>query len=88
MNFIDPENWPDVEELERQYQQDLLTPALVTELHEKLKDYFLRRTKEILNLPQKASIKRGDNGLSDHPNSMNSLFRYPCQSCKRGSTSL
>jgi chromodomain-helicase-DNA-binding protein 4 len=56
MNFIDPENWPDVEELEQQYQQDLLTPALVTGLHEKLKNYFLRRTKEILNLPQKASI--------------------------------
>jgi chromodomain-helicase-DNA-binding protein 4 len=55
MNFIDPENWP-VEVLEQQYQQDLLTPALVTGLHEKLKNYFLRRTKEILNLPQKASI--------------------------------
>lgn len=53
MNFIDPDNWHNVEELEQQYQQDQLTPARVAELHERLKPYFLRRTKEILNLPQK-----------------------------------
>ena len=58
MNFIDPENWSDVEELERQYQQDLLTPAHVAELHEKLKGYFLRRTKEVLQLPHKVSNER------------------------------
>lgn len=56
MNFVDQENWQDVEELERQYQQDQLTVALVAELHEKLKQYFLRRTKEILGLPHKHEI--------------------------------
>jgi len=57
MNFLDPENWPDVEELEREYHPDLLTPAHVAELHERLKQYFLRRTKEILKLPQKVGIR-------------------------------
>jgi chromodomain-helicase-DNA-binding protein 4 len=56
MNFVDRENWDNVEELERQYQQDQLTVALVGELHEKLKQYFLRRTKEILDLPHKVNL--------------------------------
>lgn len=56
MNFVDPVNWPDVEELEREYHQDVLTLAQVTELHEKLKPYFLRRTKEVLKLPHKHEI--------------------------------
>jgi len=55
MNFVDRENWSNVEDLERQYQQDQLTVALVGELHEKLKQYFLRRTKDILSLPQKVN---------------------------------
>ncbi|KAG8855985.1 hypothetical protein FRB91_001375 [Serendipita sp. 411] len=53
MNFIDPDGWHNLKELETQYQQDTLTAELVSELRERLKDYFLRRTKEILNLPQK-----------------------------------
>ncbi|KAG9052818.1 hypothetical protein FS842_009210 [Serendipita sp. 407] len=53
MNFIDPDGWHNLKELETQYQQDTLTADLVSELRERLKDYFLRRTKEILNLPQK-----------------------------------
>jgi SNF2 family DNA or RNA helicase len=56
MNFIDREQWGDLNALEREYHQDKLTPELVAELHEKLKEYFLRRTKEILNLPGKHEI--------------------------------
>jgi hypothetical protein len=53
MNFIDPEGWNNLEQLERQYRQEHLTKELLSELHLKLKEYFLRRTKEILKLPNK-----------------------------------
>ena len=56
MNFVDPDSgqWQDLEELSREYE--VLTEERVAELHEKLKPYFLRRTKtQVLNLPPKAS---------------------------------
>ncbi|CCA67695.1 probable CHD1-transcriptional regulator [Serendipita indica DSM 11827] len=56
MNFIDPEKWRDVEDLEREYQSEQLTSGMVSELREKLKMYFLRRTKDILNLPSKHEV--------------------------------
>ncbi|KZS95781.1 hypothetical protein SISNIDRAFT_325955 [Sistotremastrum niveocremeum HHB9708] len=55
MNFLDPVNWQNLEELEKQHEE--LTHELVLELHEKLRPYFLRRLKaEVLNLPPKNEV--------------------------------
>ena len=52
MNFLDPEEWKDLEALSKEYEE--LTDELVQELHTKLKPYFLRRIKsEVLQLPPK-----------------------------------
>lgn len=52
MNFLDSEKWNDLDELEKKYET--LDEALVSELHESLKPYFLRRTKAgVLQLPPK-----------------------------------
>lgn len=52
MNFLDPEGWADLPALEEKYTD--LTEELLAELHEKLKPYFLRRTKaDVLTLPPK-----------------------------------
>jgi hypothetical protein len=52
MNFLDPEEWNDLEALERQYQE--LDEELIKDLHNKLRPYFLRRIKsEVLELPPK-----------------------------------
>ena len=52
MNFLDPEEWNDLEALERQYQE--LDEELIKDLHNKLRPYFLRRVKsEVLELPPK-----------------------------------
>ncbi|KZS89284.1 hypothetical protein SISNIDRAFT_489259 [Sistotremastrum niveocremeum HHB9708] len=50
MNFLDPVNWQNPREWEKQHEE--LTHELVLKLHEKLRPYFLRRLKaEVLNLP-------------------------------------
>lgn len=55
MNFLDPEEWRDLEALSKQYEE--LTDDLVKELHVRLKPYFLRRIKsEVLQLPPKVLI--------------------------------
>lgn len=52
MNFLDPEEWRDLEALEKQHEE--LTEELVKELHNRLRPYFLRRVKsEVLELPPK-----------------------------------
>ena len=52
MNFLDPDEWTDLEGLSRQYEE--LTDELVADLHGRLKPYFLRRIKsEVLQLPPK-----------------------------------
>jgi chromodomain-helicase-DNA-binding protein 4 len=52
MNFLDPEEWNDLEALEKQYQE--LDEELIKDLHNKLRPYFLRRIKsEVLELPPK-----------------------------------
>jgi chromodomain-helicase-DNA-binding protein 4 len=52
MNFLDPEEWCDLEALEKQHEE--LNEELVKELHNRLRPYFLRRVKsEVLELPPK-----------------------------------
>ena len=55
MNFLDPDNWSDLEALETEYEE--LTEDLVKQLHDRLRPYFLRRIKsEVLTLPPKVRI--------------------------------
>ena len=55
MNFLDPDNWNDLEALENKYQE--LNEALIKDLHNKLRPYFLRRVKsEVLELPPKVDL--------------------------------
>lgn len=54
MNFLDPENWNNLDALEKEYEK--LTEDLVKQLHNLLRPYFLRRIKsEVLQLPPKVS---------------------------------
>lgn len=55
MNFLDPDSWHDLGDLEKQYE--VLTEELVKDLHERLRPYFLRRVKaDVLTLPPKVDI--------------------------------
>ncbi|KAI0652071.1 SNF2 family N-terminal domain-containing protein [Trametes meyenii] len=55
MNFLDPDEWRDLEALSKQYEE--LTDELVKDLHVRLKPYFLRRIKsEVLQLPPKNEV--------------------------------
>ncbi|KAI0068286.1 hypothetical protein BV25DRAFT_1987089 [Artomyces pyxidatus] len=55
MNFLDPNEWADLEQLEKDHEE--LTPDLVSELHNRLRPYFLRRVKaEVLTLPPKNEV--------------------------------
>ena len=57
MNFLDPNEWKDLEALSKEYEE--LTDELVKDLHQKLKPYFLRRIKsEVLQLPPKVCLLR------------------------------
>ncbi|CAE6385985.1 unnamed protein product [Rhizoctonia solani] len=57
MNFLDPANWGNLDELEKEYDQDNLTEELIAQLHERLRPYFLRRQKaEVLDLPVKHEV--------------------------------
>lgn len=52
MNFLDPNEWNDLEALEKEHEE--LTEDLVKQLHNRLRPYFLRRLKsEVLQLPPK-----------------------------------
>lgn len=54
MNFLDPDEWTDLESLAKEYEE--LTEDLVHQLHARLKPYFLRRIKsDVLQLPPKVS---------------------------------
>ncbi|KAG1825750.1 SNF2 family N-terminal domain-containing protein [Suillus subaureus] len=55
MNFLDPEEWSDLEALEKEHEE--LNEELVRQLHIRLKPYFLRRIKsEVLQLPPKNEV--------------------------------
>lgn len=55
MNFLDPDQWSDLESLEKEHEE--LSEDLVKQLHERLRPYFLRRTKkEVLKLPPKNEV--------------------------------
>ncbi|KAF8167730.1 SNF2 family N-terminal domain-containing protein [Crassisporium funariophilum] len=55
MNFLDPEEWKDLEALEKQHE--VLDEELVKQLHNRLRPYFLRRIKsEVLELPPKNEV--------------------------------
>lgn len=57
MNFLDEDEWDDLDQLEKDHQE--LTEQSVTELHERLKPYFLRRLKiDVLDLPPKVNIQK------------------------------
>lgn len=56
MNFLDPNEWTDLEALEKEHET--LTEELIKQLHERLRPYFLRRIKsEVLQLPPKVYFK-------------------------------
>ncbi|KAF8499266.1 hypothetical protein F5888DRAFT_160250 [Russula emetica] len=55
MNFLDPNEWNDLEQLEKDHEE--LTEDLVKELHNRLRPYFLRRLKgQVLQLPPKNEV--------------------------------
>ena len=54
MYFIDPVTWPDPEERAKEHED--LNEDAIKKLHESLRPYFIRRTKEILNLPPKNEV--------------------------------
>ncbi|KAH0590929.1 hypothetical protein H2248_001042 [Termitomyces sp. 'cryptogamus'] len=55
MNFLDPNEWNDLEGLEKEHEE--LTEDLVKQLHNRLRPYFLRRLKsEVLQLPPKNEV--------------------------------
>lgn len=54
MYFIDPITWP--EPAERAKEHEDLNEEAIKKLHESLRPYFIRRTKEILNLPPKNEV--------------------------------
>lgn len=54
MYFLDPEEWSNLDELEKHYAE--MTEDLAKELREKIAPYMLRRRKEdVLDLPPKVS---------------------------------
>ena len=77
MNFLDPQEWGDLEAMEKEYEE--LTEDLIKELHSRLRPYFLRRVKsDVLQLPPKVSIFGSDclPKTADSALRMRSLFRY------------
>ena len=52
MNFLDPDQWADLEGLEKEFEE--LDEERIKEMHERLRPYFLRRVKaDVLDLPPK-----------------------------------
>ena len=65
MNFLDPDEWKDLEALEKEHEE--LTEDLVKELHVRLRPYFLRRIKsEVLQLPPKVRSLPPFFGIKTH----------------------
>ncbi|QRW05377.1 chromodomain-helicase-DNA-binding protein 4 [Ceratobasidium sp. AG-Ba] len=57
MNFLDPQQWNNLDALEKEYDQENLTEKLLASLHDRLRPYFLRRQKaEVLDLPDKHEV--------------------------------
>ena len=55
MNFLDPNEWDDLEALEKEHEE--LNEELIKSLHARLRPYFLRRLKsEVLQLPPKVRV--------------------------------
>jgi SNF2 family DNA or RNA helicase len=55
MNFLDPNEWGDLEALEKEHEE--LNEELIKSLHARLRPYFLRRLKsEVLQLPPKVRV--------------------------------
>ncbi|KAJ2932680.1 hypothetical protein H1R20_g4415, partial [Candolleomyces eurysporus] len=55
MNFLDPNEWSDLEALEKEHEE--LNEELIKSLHTRLRPYFLRRLKsEVLQLPPKNEV--------------------------------
>ena len=55
MNFLDPTEWNDLENLAKEHE--VLDETKIKELHNRLRPYFLRRIKsEVLQLPPKVRI--------------------------------
>ncbi|KAH8119925.1 hypothetical protein DFH11DRAFT_1557318 [Phellopilus nigrolimitatus] len=55
MNFLNPEDWKDLEALAREFEE--LDEERVKMLHERLRPYFLRRVKaDVLDLPPKNEV--------------------------------
>lgn len=55
MNFLDPLEWNDLENLAKDHE--VLTEESIKDLHTRLRPYFLRRIKsEVLELPPKVSV--------------------------------
>lgn len=79
MNFLDPEEWADLEGLEKEYTE--LDEESIKTLHNRLRPYFLRRIKsEVLQLPAKVCdciyyIHKNFYLISDALHRMKSLFR-------------
>jgi chromodomain-helicase-DNA-binding protein 4 len=77
MNFLDPEKWSDLEALEQEHESEKLNEEVLKQLHERLRPYFLRRTKkEVLKLPPKNEVIV--------PLSMAPLQREICRSILQG----
>lgn len=78
LNYLDPEKWDDLAALENKYDPDNLTDALIKELHELLRPYFLRRVKSdvMKDLPRKvrSALTNGESSLIWN-GSMRSLSR-------------
>lgn len=56
MNFLDPDQWDDLETLSKQYEE--LSEDSIKALHLRLRPYFLRRIKaDVLKLPPKVSFR-------------------------------
>jgi hypothetical protein len=73
MNFLDPTEWKDLEALEKEHE--VLDEELVKQLHNRLKPYFLRRTKsEVLQLPPKVI----SSSLSSFATNLSHLERGHC----------
>ena len=77
MNFLDPDQWADLEALEKEFEE--LDEERIKDMHERLRPYFLRRVKaDVLDLPPKVSTLGILRIMSSHGIfRMRSLFRYP-----------
>jgi hypothetical protein len=84
MNFLDPENWNNLDALQKEYAK--LTEDLVKQLHNLLRPYFLRRVKsEVLQLPPKVGATWHNTSCSLNVARMKSSFPCPWLPCSEKS---